>query len=113
MAMRWSRPADRNSRDRNSTDRSSGNRSSEGPRLGQRPQLKPCALPRFTWPRLSGPWLRWAILVAWPVGLAAAGVALYLCYLAISRTEEVTSDGASIALQAWDMLHGNPLLRGW
>ena len=51
--------------------------------------------------------------MAWPVGLAAAGVALYLCYLAISRTEEVTSDGASIALQAWDMLHGNPLLRGW
>jgi hypothetical protein len=76
----------------------------------KRPQLK---RPRFTWPRLSGPWLRRVILVAWPVGLAAAGVALYLCYLAISRTEEVTSDGASIALQAWDMLHGNPLLRGW
>ncbi len=64
-------------------------------------------------PRLSGPWLRRLILVAWPVGLAAAGVVLYLCYLALSRTEEVTSDGASIALQAWDMLHGNPLLRGW
>jgi hypothetical protein len=69
--------------------------------------------PRFKWPRLSGPWLRRVVLVAWPVGLAAAGVALYLCYLAVSRTEEVTSDGASIALQAWDMLHGNPLLRGW
>ena len=68
---------------------------------------------RFSWPRLRGPWLRWAILVAWPLGLAAAGVALYLCYLALSRTQEVTSDGASIALQAWDMLHGNPLLRGW
>ena len=68
---------------------------------------------RFTMPRLSGPWRRRAILVAWPVGLAAAGIALYLCYLAISRTQEVTSDGASIALQAWDMLHGNPLLRGW
>jgi hypothetical protein len=69
--------------------------------------------PRFKLPRLSGPWRRWLILVAWPVGLAAAGVVLYLCYLAVSRTEEVTSDGASIALQAWDMLHGNPLLRGW
>jgi hypothetical protein len=64
-------------------------------------------------PRLSGPWLRRAILIAWPLGLAAAGVVLYLCYLALSRTQEVTSDGASIALQAWDMLHGNPLLRGW
>ena len=75
-----------------------------------RPRFK---WPRFKWPRLSGPWLRRVILVAWPVGLAAAGVVLYLCYLAVSRTEEVTSDGASIALQAWDMLHGNPLLRGW
>src|SRR5271170_4878064 len=96
----------------------------EGPQLGE-PQPKGSRLdwprftwprftwPRFTWPRLSGPWRRRAILVAWPVGLAAAGVVLYLCYLAISRTEEVTSDGASIALQAWDMLHGNPLLRGW
>ncbi len=64
-------------------------------------------------PRLSGPWLRRLILVAWPVGLAAAAVVLYLCYLALSRTEEVTSDGASNALQAWAMLHGNPLLRGW
>jgi hypothetical protein len=64
-------------------------------------------------PRLSGTWLRRAILVAWPVGLAVAAVALYLCYLGVSRTQEVTSDGASNALQAWDMLHGNPLLRGW
>jgi hypothetical protein len=75
-----------------------------------RPRFK---WPRLKWPRLSGPWLRRVVLVAWPVGLAAAGVVLYLCYLAVSRTEEVTSDGASIALQAWDMLHGNPLLRGW
>jgi hypothetical protein len=63
--------------------------------------------------RLSGPWRRRLIQVAWPVGLAAAGVVLFLCYLAVSRTQEVTSDGASNALQAWDMLHGNPLLRGW
>src|SRR5271165_1782492 len=70
-------------------------------------------LPWFKLPRLSGPWLRRVILVAWPVGLAAAAVALYLCYLAVSRTQEVTSDGASNALQAWAMLHGNPLLRGW
>jgi hypothetical protein len=75
-----------------------------------RPRFK---LPRLSGPRLSGPGLRRLILVAWPVGLAAAGVALYLCYLAVSRTEEVTSDGASNALQAWAMLHGNPLLRGW
>ena len=89
------------------------------PQLGE-PQLKQPKLKRprlnglpVKWPRLSASWRRWLILVAWPLGLAAAGVALYLCYLALSRTQEVTSDGASIALQAWDMLHGNPLLRGW
>jgi len=38
---------------------------------------------------------------------------LFLCYLRLSDTEAVTSDGAAIALQAWDMLHGNWLLRGW
>jgi hypothetical protein len=79
------------------------------PRIG-RPRIR---RPRIRWPRISEPWLRRLILVAWPVGLAATGVALYLAYLAISRTQEVTSDGASNALQAWDMLHGNPLLRGW
>ena len=25
----------------------------------------------------------------------------------------INADGASNALQAWDMLHGNPILRGW
>src|SRR6202035_5253064 len=63
--------------------------------------------------RLSPPRVHRLILVAWPVGLAAAGIGLYLCYLAVSRTQDVTSDGASNALQAWAMLHGNPMLRGW
>ena len=72
--------------------------------------LKP---PWLKWPRVSERWRHRLILVAWPVGLAAAGVALYLCYLSVSRTWSVYSDGASNALQAWDMLHGNPLLRGW
>ena len=36
-----------------------------------------------------------------------------MCYLQVSRTEAVSSDGASNALQAWDMLHGNLLLHGW
>jgi hypothetical protein len=38
---------------------------------------------------------------------------LFLCYVTVSRTVPVTSDGASNALQAWSMLHGNWLLRGW
>ena len=43
---------------------------------------------------------------------AAAGM-LFACYLGQSRTVAAGSDGASQALQAWDMLHGNPLLHGW
>jgi hypothetical protein len=54
-----------------------------------------------------------------PAALAAsavwilAGIFLFTCYLRVSRTLAITSDGASNALQAWDMLHGNLLLRGW
>ena len=44
---------------------------------------------------------------------AVVAVALFAGYLGQSRTVSVGSDGASQALQAWDMLHGNPLLRGW
>jgi hypothetical protein len=47
----------------------------------------------------------------------AAGLAgltlLFVLYLRQSRTVAVGSDGGSIALQAWDMLHGNVLLHGW
>ncbi len=50
---------------------------------------------------------------AWPAGYALAAVLLFLCYLRVSGTQAVTSDGASNALQAWDMLHGNWLLHGW
>jgi hypothetical protein len=39
---------------------------------------------------------------------------LFIAYLAQStRGTYVNSDGASNALQAWDMLHGNLLLHGW
>ena len=49
----------------------------------------------------------------WPAVLAGAAVALFLCYLALSRTTPDNSDGADQVLQAWDMLHGNWLLHGW
>ena len=46
---------------------------------------------------------------------AAAGVAaiLFFCYWRQSQSVPLTSDGAGNALQAWDMLHGNLLLRHW
>jgi hypothetical protein len=39
--------------------------------------------------------------------------AAFAAYLQLARTRAVNSDGASNALQAWDMLHGNLLLHGW
>jgi len=49
----------------------------------------------------------------WAAGLGVAAVVLFLCYLRLSTTTGANSDGADQALQAWDMLHGNWLLRGW
>jgi hypothetical protein len=75
-----------------------------GPRVGW-----PAAPARLAW--LAGrPVARRAAALA---GWLAAGALLFSCYLQISRTVPVDSDGAANALQAWDMLHGNLLLRGW
>jgi hypothetical protein len=46
---------------------------------------------------------------AWTVAVAAA----FAVYLRLAGTRAVNSDGASTALAAWDLLHGNLLLRGW
>ena len=40
-------------------------------------------------------------------------VVLFIAFLRMSGTYPATSDGADQALQGWDMLHGNWLLRGW
>jgi hypothetical protein len=37
----------------------------------------------------------------------------FAVYLRLASTRAVNSDGSGNALQAWDMLHGNLLLRGW
>ena len=52
---------------------------------------------------------RWARLA----GLRLAAAALFACFLRLSQTRAVNSDGAANTLQAWDMLHGNLLLHGW
>jgi hypothetical protein len=55
---------------------------------------------------------RWRAIAIWSVcGLAA--LALWAAYARLSQTFPTNSDGAGNALQAWQMLHGNPLLRGW
>jgi hypothetical protein len=52
---------------------------------------------------------RWA----WPLGFALAGVALFFVYLHIAVRHGFGADGAVLEQMAWDMLNGNPLMRGW
>ena len=59
---------------------------------------------RRRWPRS-----RWLAAAAWGLGLVVA----FAANLRLSQTNATNSDGASQALQAWDMLHGNLLLHGW
>ena len=59
--------------------------------------------------RVRGNLARWA----WPAGWVLAAVAVFFAGLRVAGTLAVTSDGAGNALEAWQMLHGNPLLHGW
>jgi hypothetical protein len=43
----------------------------------------------------------------------AGAVVLFFGYLGMAMTMPINADGASNALQAWEMLHGNVLLMGW
>jgi len=51
--------------------------------------------------------------VLWALGVSALVVVAFWCYLRLSQTETLNSDAAGQVLQGWQMLHGNPLLRGW
>jgi hypothetical protein len=51
--------------------------------------------------------------LAWIAACTGAGIVLFLCYLRVSGTQSISSDGGSNALEAWDMLHGNLVLHGW
>jgi len=64
---------------------------------------------------LAQRWRRWLTRerAIWIGGYLAAGIGLFFCFLWVSRTYQAPSDGASNALEAWDIMHGNPLLRGW
>ncbi|HEX6448654.1 MAG TPA: hypothetical protein VF060_04245 [Trebonia sp.] len=55
----------------------------------------------------------WRGRLLWSGGTVAAAVGLFIGLLAISWTYWVNSDGSGIAMQGWDMLHGNLLLSGW
>ena len=51
--------------------------------------------------------------LVWAAGLALAALVLFLLYLRDAQTVGPSSDSGGISLQAWDMWHGNPILRGW
>ena len=58
-------------------------------------------------------WSRRHPRLAWVTAAAVVGLVLFWCYLRQAQTYQLNVDPAGQALQAWDMLHGNLLLRGW
>src|SRR5258708_15405239 len=55
---------------------------------------------------------RWRSRVLTAAALLVVAFGLFFCYVTVSPTAPVTSHGASHALQAWSMLHGNWPLHG-
>jgi hypothetical protein len=49
----------------------------------------------------------------WAVGTLLVASVLMFCYLRVAGATQVNSDGAGLAWQASDILHGNVLLHGW
>jgi hypothetical protein len=65
-------------------------------------------------PRTSSLTTMSAAALAWRAALVVlAAAVLFFCYWRQSQSVPLSSDGSSNVLQAWDMLHGNPLLRQW
>ncbi|HEX6524948.1 MAG TPA: hypothetical protein VF070_33830 [Streptosporangiaceae bacterium] len=64
-------------------------------------------------PRRFWRWCQRHPRVVWAAGLALAALVLFLLYLRDAQTVAPSSDSGGIALQAWDLWHGNPILRGW
>jgi hypothetical protein len=61
----------------------------------------------------KAPQRRKAAWLPWCGAFALAAVGLFFLYLRQAQTWPPDSDAAAVALQAWDMLHGNLLLHGW
>jgi hypothetical protein len=69
---------------------------------------------RATRPAAGDTPVRWRVRrMVWPAVWTMAAIVLFLVAWHEARQRGAQSDGASIALQAWQMLHGNLLLRGW
>lgn len=71
---------------------------------------------RSRFPKLLQPFPDWGRRhprFAWGLALVALALLLTWCYVREAQTYELNSDPAGQALQAWQLWHGNPLLRGW
>ena len=83
---------------------------------GERTTVQPGSAESSRYSERLGPvtdWARRHPRSAWAAGLAIALLALFFCYLREAQTYQLNADPAAQALQAWQMWHGNPLLRGW
>ncbi len=70
-------------------------------------------LPCWEHMRRFARWSRRHPRIAWVTAAAVVSLVLFWCYLRQAETYQLNADPAGQALQAWDMLHGNLLLRGW
>jgi hypothetical protein len=61
----------------------------------------------------AAPGKAWRARFLWGAALVLIGAGLFSLYVRQSQIAPFNSDGASNVLQAWAILHGNPLLRGW
>ncbi|HWG01556.1 MAG TPA: hypothetical protein VG164_06885 [Trebonia sp.] len=61
----------------------------------------------------TAPRIAWRARLLWGAGLVLIGAGLFTLYVRQSHISAFNSDGGGNVLQAWAMLHGNPLLRGW
>jgi hypothetical protein len=86
------------------------------PRRGGHATERSADPPRSRVPERLKPFLDWTRRhprLAWAAGLVIVFLVLSLCYLRETQTYQLGADPAAQALQAWQMWHGNPLLRGW
>lgn len=64
-------------------------------------------------PANRGRWQAARPRLAWAGAVVGGTLVLFWCYLRLSQSNAVNSDGAGVVLQGWDMVHGNVLLSGW
>ncbi len=55
----------------------------------------------------------WGTRACYAAAWTGAAIALLACYVKISYGARIDADGANIALQGWDFIHGHLVMHGW